>query len=238
MINRPEIRAKARASLGGNIFATTWLYMVLVCFIDGVLNSLGSSISGRWQQNIFATTVGSLISIAVLVLVTGPIAYGVAKISLSLVRGKDKVNLEDLFSGYKENFTASMLLGLLKTIFLFLWTLLFIIPGIIKSYSYSMAFYIQQDSENKDWNYCITESRKRMNGHKAELFVLDLSFLGWYIVGFLCLGVGVLWVSAYHTLARTHFYETVIAEKKAEPIVEQTADFAPQTEEPADESKD
>ena len=149
MINRPEIRAKARASLGGNIFATTWLYMVLVCFIDGVLNSLGSSISGRWQQNIFATTVGSLISIAVLVLVTGPIAYGVAKISLSLVRGKDKVNLEDLFSGYKENFTASMLLGLLKTIFLFLWTLLFIIPGIIKSYSYSMAFYIQQDSKNR-----------------------------------------------------------------------------------------
>ena len=56
----------------------------------------------------------------------------------------------------------------------------------------------------------------RMNGHKWDLFVLDLSFLGWYIVGLLCLGIGVLWVIPYHNMARTHFYETVIRGNSAE----------------------
>ena len=91
------------------------------------------------------------------------------------------------------------------------------------TYSYSMAFYIQQDSENKDWNYCITESRRVMNGHKWDLFVLDLSFLGWYIVGMLCLGIGVLWVTPYHQMARAHFYETVILGKET---TEKTMDEA------------
>lgn len=221
MIDRPQLRAKARASLGGQIFASTWLCMVLVCFIESVLTSLGSNISSRWPNNYFAISLGSIITIAVIVLIFGPISYGVTKISLSVARGNEKVNIEDIFSGYRENFQPSMLLGLMESVFLFLWTLLFIIPGIIKYYAYSMAFYIQQDSENKDWNYCITESRMRMNGHKWELFVLDLSFLGWYIVGLLCLGIGVLWVMPYHQLARTHFYETVIAGKKEAEIPEE-----------------
>ena len=213
MIDRPQLRAKARASLGGHIFAGTWLCMVLVCFIQSILTSLGSNLSSRWPNNYFVLSFGGAISLAVIILVVGPIAYGVAKISLSVARGNEKVNIEDLFSGYRENFQASMLLGFLECVFVFLWSLLLVVPGIIKYYAYSMAFYIQQDSENKDWNYCITESRKRMNGHKWDLFVLDLSFLGWYIVGLLCLGVGVLWVMSYHELARTHFYETVIREQ-------------------------
>lgn len=188
MLSRPEIRRRTREQLGGNIFASTWLYMLLVYLIVGAILSAVSF-----------TFIGTLI-------LAGPLAWGVAKIELALVRGKKDVNLGDLFAGFSEDFTNSFLLGLMQEIFIILWTLLFIIPGIVKSYSYAMAFYIQQDSPNKDWNYCITESRRMMDGHKMQLFLLDLSFLGWMIVGILCCGVGTLWVQPYMSVSRANFY--------------------------------
>ena len=58
---------------------------------------------------------------------------------------------------------------------------------------------------------CITESRRIMSGNKMRLFLLDLSFIGWYIVGALCFGIGTLWVNAYHQMARANFYEDLCA---------------------------
>ena len=205
MLSRPELRRRAREQMGGNIFATGWLMMLLVYLIAGAI--LGA---------VSFTFVG-------LFILYGPLYYGISKIELSLVRGKKDVNLADLFSGFTEDFANSMLLGLMQNIFIALWSLLFLIPGIVKSYSYSMAFYIQQDSPNKDWNYCITESRKMMNGHKWELFVLDLSFLGWIIVGSLCCGVGTLWVEPYMGLTRANFYQQLKGDSAPEATAEETA---------------
>ena len=102
-----------------------------------------------------------------------------------------------------------ILLEIVQYIFVFLWSLLFVIPGIVKAYSYSMAYYIKLDHPDYGWNACITASRQLMNGHKWEKFVLDLSFLGWIIVGSLCLGVGTLWVTPYMEAANAQFYEYV-----------------------------
>ena len=79
----------------------------------------------------------------------------------------------------------------------------------MKAYSYSMAYYIKLDHPDYGWNACISASRQLMNGHKWEKFVLDLSFLGWIIVGALCLGVGTLWVTPYMEAANAQFYEYV-----------------------------
>ena len=207
MLSRPELRRRAREQLGGNIFATGWMSLLLVLLLGDVIVSAGSIV-----------VFGSLILI-------GPISYGMAKITIDLVRGKDggKVNFGDLFAGFTEDFLNTFLLGLMQSIFIFLWSLLFLIPGIVKSYSYAMAFYIQKDANDKDWNACITESRKMMNGHKWQLFVLDLSFLGWYIVGLLCCGIGTLWVAPYHQAARANFYEQLRG-----PVTEKADDgFAP-----------
>ena len=102
-----------------------------------------------------------------------------------------------------------MILGFLKNIFIMLWMLLLIVPGIVKSYSYAMAYYLRQDDVSKEKQAIdyINQSKEMMNGYKWKLFCLDLSFIGWYIVGALCLGIGVFFVAPYHEVARANFYE-------------------------------
>ena len=79
-----------------------------------------------------------------------------------------------------------------------------------------MSYFIQLDNPDMGPKDSITASRKMMKGHKWQLFVMDLSFLGWYIVGVLCLGVGVLWVHPYYELSKALFYEELKAEQTKE----------------------
>ena len=72
-----------------------------------------------------------------------------------------------------------------------------------------MAVYIKVDHPDYDWKQCIDESQRMMQGHKGELFVLDLSFIGWLFVGACCCGVGTLWVNAYMAAAHSQFYENL-----------------------------
>ena len=190
MASRPELRARARQKLGGQIFATNWLMALLSILIASVILSAVSF-----------TGIGPL-------LLTGPLCFGLVAVFLSLARGKENVDLADLFKGFTDGgFVRLLLLGLLQEIFIFLWSLLFLIPGIVKSYSYSQAIYLAYDHPDWDWKQCIDESRRIMDGNKMKLFVLDLSFIGWYIVGMLACGVGVLWVDPYRQAARAEFYE-------------------------------
>ncbi len=184
-------RAKARGDLGGGIFQRAWLYGLLVYLIATALLGAASMVA-----------IGAL-------LVTGPLMYGVNKYFLSRTRGGDEKNLGGIFDGFTTDFGGTMLLGLMQSIFTLLWTLLFIVPGIIKTYSYSMSYFIKVDHPEYDWNQCITESRRLMKGHKWQLFCLDFSFFGWMILGTLCCCVGVLWVYPYMYAARANFYEAI-----------------------------
>ena len=202
-VSRPELRARAREKLGGNIFASNWL----MALVAGLLVSLIMSA-------VSFTFVGELILI-------GPLSFGLAAVFLSLARGKKAVDLGDLLKGFTDGgFVRLLLLGLLQNLFIILWSLLFVIPGIVKSYSYSQAIYLSYDHPDWDWKQCIDESRRIMNGNKMKLFVLDLSFIGWYIVGMLACGIGTLWVVPYHEAAHAEFYQeltggVVIEDKEA-----------------------
>ncbi len=110
----------------------------------------------------------------------------------------------DLFSGFSQ-FVKSFLTYLLEYIYIFLWTLLLIIPGIIKSYSYAMTFYILED-EGLDCNAAITKSRQMMDGYKWKLFCLHLSYIGWLILCILTLGILYLWVGPRMSAADYNFY--------------------------------
>lgn len=194
-MSNSELRAKAREQLKGNIFGETWLLALVVCLIEGAVLSAASSIAG----------IG-------VILVLGAISVGVSGLFLSLARGKDSIEIGDMFQGFTSDFGGNLLLGLLSSLFIALWSLLFIIPGIVKTYSYSMCFYIKNDHPEYDWKACIDGSREMMDGHKWKLFCLDLSFIGWYIVGALCFGIGTLWVVPYHEAARANFYEAIVSE--------------------------
>ncbi|MBR7070641.1 MAG: DUF975 family protein [Clostridia bacterium] len=191
MFNRREIKERAKQQLGNSIFANNWLFALVVILISGAISAV-------------AGTAGILA-----VLVTGPLAYGVAFLFLKQARDGQKMVITDVFKGFTDDFGGNVVLILLETIFVALWTMLFIIPGIVKAYSYSMIFYIKADHPEYDWHQCFDESKRITSGHKWDLFVLDLSFIGWLIVGSICLGVGNLWVSAYMTAAKAQAYEAI-----------------------------
>lgn len=148
----------------------------------------------------------------VILITTGPLVYGASRAAVECVEG-DEWDYFHLFKGFSECFGSSVLLAVLQAAFLILWALVFIVPGFIKLYAYSMAFFIQQEHKEMEPVDCITESRCMMDGYKWQLFRLDLSFLGWYLVGLLCFGVGIFFIFPYHHQARANFYEALKAER-------------------------
>ena len=192
-MDRAELKARARAQLGGGIFQNFWMMGLAVCLLIGLLESAATTI---------LPAIGALI-------VIGPLEYGQAYIFLKQARDRQPVQLGDMFRGFQDDFGGTFLIGFLSQLFVALWSLLFLIPGIVKSYAYSMAYYVKLDHPDYGWKACIDESRRLMDGHKWEKFVLDLSFLGWILVGALCLGVGTLWVTPYMAATEAQFYEYV-----------------------------
>jgi len=210
MAPRAELKQRAKDQLGNSLFSTRWLMMLAAFLVYELLVGL---VSGTFpysaEEGVAISAVKlvfNLIFVIAYIILTGPLAYGVTRIATKAARNNEQADLNELFSGFKEGMSDAILLGFMRALLIFLWTLLLIIPGIIKSYAYSMASYIQQDDKNKDWNYCIKKSMEITKGHKWELFVLDLSFIGWYIVGALCFGVGLLWVTPYHQMTKANFY--------------------------------
>lgn len=204
MSTAKDLRAKARESLEGSIFKRTWLFALLISLIYTL-------ITGAIQGIIPA--VGSIIAL----IITGPLAIGLAQYYIGIAKKEGKCDdFMTLFGGFKDGLSNNIVTGLLVQIFTVLWTLLFIIPGIVKGYAYAMTYYIKLDHPEYTATQAITESRKMMYGHKFRLFCLDLSFIGWYIVGSIVCGIGVLWVVPYHQAARAQFYLEL---KGDEPMV-------------------
>lgn len=110
------------------------------------------------------------------------------------------------------SFGRILLLNLLMGVFITLWSMLFVVPGIIAAYRYSQAIYLLLDNPDKSPLQCIRESKAMMKGHKGELFLLDLSFLGWYILGrFPIFGFAVrVWSTPYIATVKTLFYERLL----------------------------
>lgn len=180
-MNRIELKNRAKQSLTGN-----WGAAILGLVIYGAIVSLLST-----------TGVGSF--------VTGLVSLGYISLYLSLLRGKTPT-FEESISAITENIGTKFVSTLLVSLYTFLWSLLFIIPGIVKSYSYAMTPYILLDRPELSATDAIKESEKMMNGHKMELFILDLSFIGWILLSILTCGILVLYVEPYMMATRSAFY--------------------------------
>lgn len=151
----------------------------------------------------------------VLLVLAAIILVGIQFICLDSIRNKltYENGLQKSFNilSNSKYFWGAIGIGLLQYIWIFLWALLLIVPGIIKGLSYSQAFYIYYDAINRGQNIrfrdAITQSRQMMVGHKWEYFVLSLSFLGWIILTFLTAGLGGIWVFPYMSLTYANYYE-------------------------------
>ena len=173
-----------------------------------------SKLSGNWGAPIIVALLYSIIigiasSFAVgSLLLTGILGVGLASFFLMLMRTQQP-KIENMFDGFRENVVGNLLAGVLLYLFTFLWSLLFVIPGLVKSYSYSMTFYILKDHPEMSATDAITESRKMMNGNKWRLFCLDFSFIGWILLGALTCGLLYLMVLPYMYAAHAAFYESL-----------------------------
>ena len=110
-----------------------------------------------------------------------------------------------------------ILMNLLEGLFIMLWGLLFVIPGIIAAYRYRMAIYLLIDHPEKSVLQCIRESKEMMKGHKAELFRLDLSMIGWLLLDWL-IPFASVWTAPYTNTVWVLYYETLIGKKNQDPF--------------------
>lgn len=112
------------------------------------------------------------------------------------------------FGRWGHNVWGTLLMG----IFIFLWSLLLFIPGLVKSFAYMLTPFILVDNPELSANEAINLSQKMMKGHKFDLFFLELSFLGWILLGILTLGIGYFWLMPYIYASVAAFYQDVKAE--------------------------
>ncbi len=195
-----EYRATARQQLKGN-----WGYAALFVFVYMVIVVGASTIISLITAS---NETLNLICSLIVSLCTVPMAYGLYVSFLELGRGKE-LKVGELFAHYNTRVFFTMML---QGVYTFLWTLLLIVPGIIKSFSYMMTPYILADYPELSYNQAIEKSMAMMKGNKMKLFLLILSFLGWIILSFLTLGIGIFWVSPYMYQSMAAFYEDLKAE--------------------------
>ena len=141
-----------------------------------------------------------------------PLAWGFYAFFLRLIRQED-TSYGRLFDGFSQ-YTRILWAELLKGIYILLWTLLLFVPGIIKNYSYAMTEFILKDNPEMNGEQAICESMRLMEGHKMQLFLLDLSMMGWLLLSILTLGIGLLFLYPYIYTAHAHFYEDLKNENK------------------------
>lgn len=162
-----------------------------------------------------------------------PLVWSFTVIFLRNLRTASDDSYANLFDGYKQyaRITFTMFL---RSIYNALWALLLIVPGIIKYYSYSMTDYVLHDNPELKYNGAIDRSIELMKGHKMKLFMLDLSFIGWILLGILTCGIGMLWVYPYWLTSRAAFYNDLLEEEAAktaerEPLATGVEVVAPET---------
>ena len=116
------------------------------------------------------------------------------------------------------------LVNLLQCVFIFLWALLLIVPGIIKAFAYSLVPFLLADDKYKDLGYkaVLQKSEEMMNGHKMDYFVFNLSFIGWALLIPFTFGLILIWLAPYYTTAKTKFLNDIkTSQEGATPVVEQ-----------------
>lgn len=201
-----DFRLAARRKITGK-----WSTLALITFIIGlILGACTSSYTTISSGNFTTVCFTSLGTIAALV-IGGPFELSQSQIALNVSRGKDAV-IEQTFDGFK-NFVNAFLLYLINSIFVFLWSLLLIIPGIIKELSYSMSFYLLADDPELTQDLARAKSVEMMNGNKWRLFCLRFSFIGWYLLGIITCGILMFWVVPYVKCAEAEFYKDLINEQ-------------------------
>ena len=199
-MSNSELKCKAKAQLGGKLFSNAWLMALLVCVIVGAIT----------------TAAGTIVPALGATLILGAVEYGTSRLFLDQARSGKAMEIGALFSGFSSNFGELFLLGFLSTLFAALWALLFVIPGIIASYRYSFALYNLLNDPEMGVMEAMALSKKQTRGYKADLFVMDLSFIGWDILTSLTAGILLIYVKPFREQTWMGYYRAITGTGSAE----------------------
>ena len=199
-MNRAELKAAAKAQIKGHI-GILFLISLVVALIGSLLNAIPA--------------IGSIASM----LITPALSLSVVRIYLNLTKGVSP-KVADSF-GAVGDFWCAFKVNFFVGLFTSLWSLLLYIPGIIKALSYSMALYILAENPDMPALEAIDRSKKMMDGHKMDLFVLYLSFIGWGLLCGITFGIAAIWVIPYMQATMTNAYNYL---KPAAPVAEVEAE--------------
>lgn len=189
VLSNRDIMINARAQLRGK-----WSSAILAGFIYFLLIAIPGS----------ARIIGGIIGL----IIDGPITFGLCYYFLLFTRNRNPV-FEDLFKGFSL-FSKTFVAYILIIIFVALWSILLIIPGIIAAISYSMTFFIIADNPDVSGQDAIRKSKELMNGNKYRYFCFLCRFIGWFLLCILTLGIGFLWLIPYFNVSNAKFYDTLI----------------------------
>jgi uncharacterized membrane protein len=203
-MNRAELKSMAKEQIRGNI-GILFVVTLVIAAVSGIASALLSLIP----------VVGSLLAA---VIVTPAFSLSLVRVYLALAKGV-KPEAKDAFSGF-DDFWSAFKVTFLVGLYTFLWSLLFVIPGIVKGISYSMAMYVLAENKGMSATECINASKEMTNGHKMDLFVLSLSFIGWMILGSITLGIAYIWITPYMQATFTNAYNSL------KPAVVEAAEVA------------
>ena len=195
-MSRYELKMKAKADIQGNI---------LIWFVINLIGLGASALVGG---------IPVLGAAAVAVFVTPVVSIAITIILLDQAKGI-KPEIGALFHHFDKWWTAFKV-TFLTGLFTALWSMLFVIPGIVKGLSYSMSMYILAENPEIGAREAIERSKRMMHGHKMELFVLNLSFIGWHLLGAITFGIAYVWVAPYIDATITNFYNDI----KNQPVIE------------------
>lgn len=205
-MDRKVLKAAAKEQIRGKI-GILFLITIIVALISGAANNI--------------PILGAFI-------VTPALSIAVTRIYLGIAAGKHP-EVSDIFGSFKD-FWISFKTTFFTGLFTFLWSLLFIIPGIVKSYSYMMAPYIIAEDPSIGALEAISRSEKMMRGHKMEAFILSLSFIGWILLTVFTFGIAGIYAVPYMNTTMINFYNEVNPYNKVKPedeaSEEQTAEAA------------
>jgi uncharacterized membrane protein len=169
----------------------------------------------NWFEN-FLLNVESIV-------IGGPVSLGVTWFTLALFR-RGNATPSMVFSGF-EFFSKAVLLRLIMTIFIILWSLLLVVPGIIAAIRYSQAYFVLAEDPSKSVMQCIEESKWLMVGNKWKYFCLMFSFIGWAILAAIPAGLGYIWLIPYVYMTQAAFFELVAGNLKPDLLEENVHEY-------------
>ncbi len=210
MRTNSEIRQESLAFMKGN-----WKPAVLVTLVYLLVIFAGSFVAtlvGELIGKPMGESVGDLLGLLVTILLLYPMTFSLIRLFLGFVRGEQEIHAGGLFGTFKSpDYGQSIGLYILISIYTFLWTLLLIVPGVIKSLSYALAPYILADNPELTAEESILRSIEMMQGHKMQFFLIVLGYTGLTILSLLALGIPLLWLQPYYQTVFAKFYEEVKA---------------------------